>query len=131
MLISINPLISFVGNMFNGTTDNGLYLTSGSILYRKYLEKNVTKRYRLNFQISSINYLGYNEKYFPDLLKNGTQGQIIFIDLSFGKKRYQMKNISLYTGWEVFSRASHYSEKYGSTNTIKVMKLIVSFLIIL
>ena len=112
LLISINPLISFVGNMFNGTTDNGLYLTSGSILYRKYLEKNVTKRYRLNFQISSINYLGYNEKYFPDLLKNGTHRTNYFsLTYAFGKeKRYQMKNISLYTGWEVFSRASHYSE---------------------
>ncbi|MBK6497492.1 MAG: hypothetical protein IPG00_04715 [Saprospiraceae bacterium] len=87
-LISINPLISFVGNMFNGTTDNGLYLTSGSILYRKHLEKNVTKRYRLNFQISSINYLGYNEKYFPDLLKNGTHRTNYFsLTYAFGKKK--------------------------------------------
>ena len=42
--INVNPVISYLGNMFNGSTGNSLDISAANILYRKFKENNTVKR---------------------------------------------------------------------------------------
>lgn len=115
LLININPIISFVGNMFNGSTNNGIYLSSATLVYRKYLDDKTSKRYRCNLGFNTENRVHNSNVNFPSLLFNGTRrDNNIQFSMGIGKeKRLPFHKFSLYTGWEFLAGISHSSTTYS------------------
>lgn len=111
LMIGINPLISFVGNLFN-SYNNGINLNSGSLLYRKYVDNNLSKRYRLNVFIKSERTVFFYSENFPSNLYNGYERESrIHLSFAYGKeKRYNLNRFSAYTGWEFISGLNHNSK---------------------
>ena len=114
--LNINPIFSYLGNMFNGSTNNLFNISATSILYRKFNENNTVKRYRLNFGIATNenNIIG-NANFLAFGLDLGTRRHSDFsFSFAYGKeKRYNYRKLALYTGWELLSGLSHYSTTYN------------------
>ena len=118
LLINIDPIISFVGNLFNGSSNNFLFnLSSGTLLYRKYLDNNISKRYRFNAILNTESNAYQTNFRFPNLLYNHTErSNDIQLTFAIGKeKRFHFQKFSLYTGWEFLSGISHSSRKNNYT----------------
>lgn len=114
--ININPVFTYLGNMFNGSTGNSLDISAANVLYRKFKENNIVKRYRLNFGISTNeSSLINSNSTFPFRLDAGTRRSFSSsLSFAYGKeKRYNYRKLSLYTGWEIISGVSHYSSSYN------------------
>lgn len=114
--INVNPIFNYLGNMFNGSTGNSLDISAANVLYRKFKENNVVKRYRISFGISTSEFsLLSSTINFPYRLDAGTRRNFsTSLSFAYGKeKRYNYKKISLYTGWELISGISHYSSSYN------------------
>ncbi|MBP6446278.1 MAG: hypothetical protein KA341_05700 [Saprospiraceae bacterium] len=117
LLINIDPIISFVGNLLNGSSNHLFNLSSGTLLYRKYLVNNISKRYRFNAILNTESNVYQTNFRFPDLLYNHTiRSNDIQLTFAIGKeKRFHFQKFSLYTGWEFLSGISHSSRKNNYT----------------
>lgn len=73
ILVNIDPLFDYVGNMFNGSVYNSLFLNSLGLRYRKYKDKNKVNRLTADIRISSIQFENETDsETFPTNLYNGT-----------------------------------------------------------
>jgi hypothetical protein len=100
--IDASPIFYYVGNLFNGQSNNDLNLSSTNILYRTYLATNVVKRKRLSLSFGIAKRTISNSNELPFLLNNGHELQRSFnMSYALGKeKRFNAGNFAYYTGWE-------------------------------
>jgi len=114
--INVNPIFNYLGNMFNGSTGNSLDISAANVLFRKFKENNIVKRYRLSIGVSTeeSSLVGSITTY-PYGLNSGTSRSInTSLSFAYGKeRRYNYKKLSLYTGWELLSGISHSSNSYN------------------
>jgi hypothetical protein len=62
--ININPVFSYVGNIFNNSENNDLFLSSFGFIYRKGLENNRARRFSANLDLSrNITYIKASDPY--------------------------------------------------------------------
>jgi hypothetical protein len=110
-LISISPIFSYFGNMFNNSTGNNLDLSSTNLIFRKFKDNNIARRYRLKLNFSLSQYKFNDNEYFPQKLYNGkSTSTLVNLNYAFGKeKRHHLKYFSFYTGWEFLTGFSHTS----------------------
>jgi hypothetical protein len=114
LLIDIGPIFSYIGNMFNGSDYNNLNLNSASLLYRKYRDENTVIRYKVNFSVSTDEFLSQQSESFPGILFNGTRREnMISLALAKGnEKHFNYKKLGLYYGSEIFIGGSLNSSNY-------------------
>lgn len=96
LAIEVDPVFNYLGNMFNQTSNNALYLTSWGVVYRKFKspERALRLRGNLDLQRSSS----------PSLFLNNIDEQTsLYVGLLFAVGQEYRKAInkwSLYTGFE-------------------------------
>lgn len=115
LLIDIDPIFDYIGNMFNGSDFNSFNLNTTNLLYRKYINENKVSRYRLRFSVFSYEYGEQNSDNFPDNLFNSTKRDNS-VSLTFAKgneKHFNYKKLGLYYGSEIFIGALYYSSSYN------------------
>lgn len=109
--ISAQPILSYIGNMFNGTENNRLNIDNFGLIYRKYKDNNVAQRYRAALAFSSSESFRYTPS--NDFTDYNTRTNRINFEVGYGKeKRYLFKKWALFTGWELSGGYSHTSKSY-------------------
>ncbi len=110
--ISAQPILSYIGNMFNGTENNSLDINNFGFIYRKYKDNNVAQSYRAALTFSSSE--GSNYSFNNDFFDFNTRTNNISFQMGYGKeKRYLYKKWALLTGWELSGGYSHTSTSYN------------------
>lgn len=115
LLIDIDPIFDYIGNMFNGSDYNTLYLNTANILYRKYENDVKVTRYRLRFYGNFSHSNRAKSSEFPSNLLNGTSKDNSY-SLTFAKgseRHYNFKKLSLYHGLEILISGAYYSTNYN------------------
>lgn len=109
--IGINPIFSYLGNMFNNSVNSHLNLNSASFTYRKFTAENRAKR---------LHFFGQGHLH-NTATNNATITNMWYaVEFAWGKEyRKNIKRYSLYTGYEFQVGTGNLAEKIKYTKDLQ------------
>jgi hypothetical protein len=107
IMINVDPLIGFVGNLFNGASYNNIRLHTAGLVYRRYLPDHRVKRMTLNANFRSI-ILDRQINSFSVLDDGFRKVNDFGLGFTVGKEKHFVQNkFSLYYGHDFLMSVSY------------------------